>query len=243
MTIKSNELTRFAKGTKHTGRRPLELKKDNAAVVEGRTMFPTQVRTVSDSVTLLKSGHNSSKVGKFVTKGRWKGFPIYTLSLEERKTCPRSCLEWRICYGNHMPYAHRYEHGPKLEKKLTDELHWLAVRHTSFVVRLHILGDFYSMGYVALWNDALMRHGGLNIFGYTARTSSEPIGIAVDAVRRFHGERFSIRRSGVEAKTIAGPLLKPEGIICPAQTGQSLCCGTCALCWSAPKKTILFMAH
>lgn len=243
MTIESNALTRFAKGTKHTGRRPLELKKDNAAVVEGRTMFPTQVRTVSDSVALLKSGHNSSKVGKFVTKGRWKGFPIYTLSLEERKTCPRSCQEWRICYGNHMPYAHRYEHGPKLENKLTKELYALQRKHKNFVVRLHVLGDFYSVAYVDFWSYMLMLCPGLHIFGYTARKSDVPIGTSILSARRRHGERFSIRFSGVEAKTIAGPLLKPEGIVCPAQTGQSLCCGTCTLCWSAPTKTILFMAH
>lgn len=241
--IESHPLTRFARGTKHHGRRPLELARGNAAVVEGRTMFPTQVRKVSDSVTLLKSGHNSSKVGKQVVKGRWKGFPIYTLSLEERKTCPRSCKEWRICYGNHMPYAHRYEHGPKLEHKLQNEIATLALRHPDgFVIRLHILGDFYSVPYVRLWFDLLDAQPALHIFGYTARIN-DPIGVAISKVRKLCGERFSIRQSGVEAVTIAGPLLKGEGIICPAQTGQSLCCGTCTLCWSAPTKTILFMAH
>lgn len=242
--IKGNEHSRFARGTKHTGR-PLELKADAAAVVEGRTMFPSVVRPVDGTTFLLKPGWNSAKVGKRVTKGVWRSFPIYTLSLEERKTCPRSCKEWRICYGNHMPYAHRFKHGPKLEERLKYEVHRLAIMHPhGFVVRLHVLGDFYSVDYVWMWSKLLDTFKALRIFGYTARPRDGAIGGAVAALREMHGQRFSIRYSGVEAITIPGPLHAPkDAIICPAQTDtKPRYCGNCALCWTTDK-VIAFMAH
>ncbi len=48
---------------------------------------------------LIKKSTNV-KLGKKVTKGIYKGYPIFTLTLEERKTCPRSCKHWNNCYGD-----------------------------------------------------------------------------------------------------------------------------------------------
>jgi hypothetical protein len=59
-------------------------------------MFPSRVFDPDEVQRVLKDGHQSRKIGKFVTKGKMRGFPIFTLTLEERATCPRSCLAWAL---------------------------------------------------------------------------------------------------------------------------------------------------
>ena len=80
-----------------------------------------------------------------ITKGKWKGFPVFGLTLEERATCPRSCEQWLSCYGNGMGQrrAYRYEHGPKLLEALDKELGILSSEpktRNGFAIRLHTLG-------------------------------------------------------------------------------------------------------
>jgi hypothetical protein len=85
--------------------------------VRALDLFQPRVR--SDEVQrVLKDGHQSRKIGKFVTKGKMRGFPIFTLTLEERATCPRSCLQWATCFGNNMQAAERIVAGPELEAAL-----------------------------------------------------------------------------------------------------------------------------
>jgi hypothetical protein len=64
-----------------------------------------------------------------VTKGRYKGFFIFTLTLEERATCPRTCLEWKTCYGNSMNWARRIKHGRAFEERLWEELAEKQAKH------------------------------------------------------------------------------------------------------------------
>jgi hypothetical protein len=59
----------------------------------------------------------------------WKGFPVYTLTLEERHTCPRTCEHWRSCMGNHMPLAQRIEAEADLEWRLEREVALLSIDH------------------------------------------------------------------------------------------------------------------
>ena len=132
------------------------LSKTELAIANARTVFTNRIKqadreTMGKSELLIKKSTNV-KLGKRVTKGKWKGFPIFTLTLEERATCPRSCAHWADCYGNNMLYAFRYEAGPELEAMLETELAELQRKYPNgFLVRLHILGDFYSVGYVAKW--------------------------------------------------------------------------------------------
>lgn len=70
--------------------KPVILHEDDAAVVEARTRHPHLVRDPTPNDWVLKSGEHSRKLGSHVTKGRWKGYPIFSISLEERATCPRS---------------------------------------------------------------------------------------------------------------------------------------------------------
>ena len=180
-------------------RHGIALPADHAAMREGRTIFPTTVNEVGHPrlKRLLKGGENSRKIGRAVTKGKLKGFPIFTLTLEERATCPRSCEVFDACYGNGMPYAQRIKHGRAFEERLWEELADKQAKHPNgFLVRLHILGDFYSVEYAELWAEALEAYPALHIFGYTAHSPDSEIGGVIRELLGYRSDRFHIRFSG-----------------------------------------------
>lgn len=224
--------------------------RDDHPALAGHTLFPTRVFDADDDAVqrLLVSGVNSRKIGRIVTKGAWAGFPIFTLTLEERATCPSTCAEWRTCYGNNMHFAKRVRHGDLFERFLWDELHEAQRAHPGgFVVRLHVLGDFYSTGYVGLWEQALRDFPALHVFGYTARQPFvDPIGIAVNRLVQLHGTRFSIRFSGLDLSrngaVVVDDVADTEHVICPAQLKKTECCATCTFCWQSDR-TIAFLRH
>lgn len=233
---------------KPTGRRAgVVLAKGHPAREQGRTLFPSTVEHASVSPRLLVDGVNQRKIGRTVMKGRWQGFPIFTLTLEERATCPRYCKMWDSCYGNNMNYARRHIADASLETRLVKELDALNRLHPAgFVVRLHILGDFYSVDYVSLWEAALDEFEGLRVFGYTAHLPDSEIGSALATLSVDRWDRFAVRFSnaGLEthgAETIERGEATPH-IICPAQLNKTDCCATCALCW-ATDRTIAFLRH
>lgn len=227
---------------------------DHPAVLEGRTLFPTTVVDPRNSNRLLVSGGNSRKIGDRVTKGPWAGMPIYTLTLEERASCPSTCFHWQTCFGNGMPLARRHRHGQDLIDYLRAELRDLQNEYPEgFVVRLHVLGDFWSVDYVAAWAGFLRTFPALRVFGYTAHERGSEIGAALKRITDKQWDRFAIRFSSAMPKPQGATTIfrkaeadnVPEGIVCPMQTGKTDCCGTCGLCWSeaAKDKTIVFMAH
>lgn len=230
------------------GNRHVVLRSDHLAAVEGTTMFPRRRVASHIPQRLLKSGQHSRKIGSHVTKGAWSGQPIYTLTLEERATCPRSCGHWLDCYGNKMNWSERIQADTRLAPRLLAEVAALAQKHPrGFVVRLHVLGDFFSVAYVKLWADLLRRWPQLNIFGYTAWQPETEIGAAIRETRFDFGERFSMRFSDgpkgyARTVSVADPSEAGDAIVCPAQVGRSDCCGTCALCWSTVR-AIAFVGH
>lgn len=150
-----------------------------------------------------------------------------------------------------MQLAERLMHGPALERALELEIGRLAEIHKDgFAVRLHVLGDFYSVEYVKLWAGLIEKHPELHVFGFTARwhAGKDPIARElVDLVMR-RWDRFAIRFSDApidECSTVSieYPGNKPDdAIICPQQLGQTQTCGACALCWQS-KKRIAFIHH
>jgi hypothetical protein len=222
---------------------------NHPALVEARTLYPTTVRAGRDRWA-LKSGENSAKIGGLIMKGRWTGFPVYTLTLEERATCPTSCHHWRSCFGNKMQYADRVAAGADLEWRLVREIALLEAYHPDgFAVRLHVLGDFYSVEYVGLWRGLLERHPALHVWGYTARLDGPIAAALLDLAERewnHFAMRFSNAPAGLDASatiSVEHPLQVPDdAILCPEQVGKTESCSTCAICWQT-KRRIAFIQH
>jgi hypothetical protein len=219
---------------------------DHPAAVRGVTRYASKVVDPYSNVP-LKPGEYQRKLGSVVTKGRWKGMAIYSLTLEERATCPRSCSEWLTCYGNNMHNAKRMKAGLALESRLEGQMRQLQAEHPrGFVVRLHVLGDFYSVEYVKMWLSFVRAIPQLHIFGYTHREPSDPIGAAIEYAASRGWDRFAIRRSDHAGQRGAVVIDKPEdrgdAIICPAQTSSGRTCATCGLCWNS-QKPIAFLRH
>jgi len=216
----------------------------------GRSIFPGRVFDPHEVKRVLKDGHQNRKIGRQVRKGRRRGWPIYTLTLEERATCPRACVAWSYCYGNTSQAAERLVAGPELEEALWAELAQLQASHPAgFLVSLHILGDFYSIDYVTMWELALGEFPALHVFGFTARDAdADPIGRMLHDMACATWDRFAIRFSGREGPMMASRIIDhgqdsdPEAITCPAQTGKSQCCATCMLCVYS-ERSIAFARH
>lgn len=216
------------------------------AIVQGHSIFRNSIVDPNERPRLLINGQNP-KLGPKVIKGRLKDFPIYTLTLEERKTCPMTCLEWKTCYGNNMHFAKRIRHGDAMESRLWDELAILQqINPKGFLVRLHVLGDFYSVDYVQLWHEALEAYPALHIFGYTARKPQSDIGREICELIGVWPERFHVRFSGWNGPrngaVVVNHASETQHIVCPEQTGKAKTCGNCGLCWHSDR-TIAFLRH
>jgi hypothetical protein len=230
----------------------MRLKPTNPALAEARTIHPKSVKDPADHI-VIKSVANNSKLGKghnIITKGPWRGMPLYSITLQERATCPTDCHHWADCYGNNMAFANRFEHGAALENKIMAEVDMLSRRYSHFAIRLHVLGDFYSTGYVMMWNDMLRKYPGLHIYGYTARHQGD-IAAFIYAMNSQYPQRCIIRTSrNVEDKGdpwqryAANHEFGGDAITCPEQLGKTESCLTCGLCFH-PKvtATIKFLAH
>lgn len=245
--------------------RVTDLDEANTALEEARTIFPKSVVDAWDTDRLLVSGVNNAKLGGKIEKGEWAGFPLFHLTLEERATCPGpdprtgegGCPLWAGCYGNAMHLARR--HNARSENFLDflqAEL-WLMARAfpKGYAVRLHTLGDFFSVAYVDFWADLVDRIGPLHVFGYTARTADDPIGARLREVVESRWSKFAIRWSttpGPQGTVVVTDLADAgDAIPCPAQhtaaqeEAKTDACSTCGLCWSASArdKTIAFLRH
>jgi hypothetical protein len=239
------------------------LDSQHPASLKGRTVYLKSIKDPDDVKRLIQPASTNSKLkgtNGVITKGWLKGLPMYSLTLEERKTCPKSCEQWNSCYGNNMPFANRIDHNsPTFERSLEAEVSALLSKHPQgLLLRLHVLGDFYSTKYVNFWIKLMQRYPKLRIFGYTHRDPKSPIGAAIKNLNKQGAWiRWSDRKGPMGATVISsdqaihvttssgssktgGPSI--EGIICPEQTGKTKGCATCGLCWSV-KKQILFLRH
>jgi len=156
-----------------------------------------------------------------------------------------------------MPFAHRFTTAG-LIPKLKEEIDSLMNKHPDgIVVRLHVLGDFYSEDYVRFWEEMLFVHPKLCLFGYTSR-KGDNIAHAIWLLNIRFDQRCVIRCSdNKEAGKPHGNSQEPfvqdwkyaaeesfEGnsFDCPEQTGKVKSCAACGLCWTT-KKTVRFLSH
>lgn len=228
----------------------------NPSIEAGRSVFYRKgVKAPSEMKRLLVSGHSNVKIGRDVRIGKFKGYWLYTLSLEERATCPRACHHWQDCYGNNMPFAKRIDHTAanfltRLEQELIDLLAVAKKRAGApgIIVRLHALGDFYSSEYVLFWDRMLRENPKLVLFGYTAWKWDTEIGAQVRVLVDTHPARAMIRVSnggtsvGSTVPIRSADDCPPGAFVCPEQTGQFDACGKCGACWST-LKNVAFLAH
>lgn len=253
-------LSRFVKipGARHRQVRQPKLPGLEADYIrDGRTRYSKSVKPVSAMRNLLVSGHSNIKIGRDVRKGKFRGYWIYTLSLEERKTCPASCQHWQSCYGNNMPFAKRIDHlDPEFLPRLEKEISRICRQKPKGVlIRLHALGDFWSPGYIAFWWRMLDTHGNLAVFGYTAHKPGFRApgfaGMMGECIQDMNAEfpgRCMIRWSNGGFPRMSTLSIKDENskhdgaFICPEQSGKTQCCATCGACWSTTKN-VAFMEH
>lgn len=253
-----------------------QLTKTQKAVMAGKSVYhDLRVKSVSDGMAkserALKKSTNV-KLGKKVNKGKLAGFPILTLTLEERATCPLSCIHYADCYGNNMMNATRYQADESLIQQIEADLTYYQAKHPNgFLVRLHVLGDFFSVSYVAQWAKWLAMFPALHVYGYTANQFDAPdnkeraIGQAILSLRLACGIRFAVRFSGsftddfsalsADDERAADLLKAKKAFICPTQISKKTgklakkdeptladSCGDCGLCWQA-SKPVVFLTH
>ena len=224
------------------------------APVKTTTIYPKSIKTpISHKFKLLKPGSNNKKLGNIVTAKKWTGKRMFSLTLVERITCPESCHHWDDCYGNNMPFAHRFNTVGLLHT-LEDEVAALSKKYPEgIVIRLHVLGDFYSISYVAFWERILELYPNVCIYGYTARWY-EPIQKAIAAMNRKWSNRCVIRYSRNRAYIPNDDILRDSWkfaaeesyvgptFTCPEQLGTLPDCASCGACWIA-NKTVKFLSH
>lgn len=219
------------------------------ALTEKRSIHPKRVFDAGDYKSkIFKPAALNNKLGNgnnIITKGKWIMLPMFYLTLEERATCPTDCHHWRGCYGNNMAFSHRFKPGKNLEDRLSEELEILSKKNQKgFVIRLHVLGDFYSKEYVQFWINSLQKYPNLNVFGYTARHDCE-IGKLVSVMNTKFPRRSKIRqsfKSNTEKEFTALETPNYNSITCPQQTGKTDSCTTCSLCWEI-NRPIHFLSH
>ena len=215
------------------------------------TIYQKSIKSPTD-YSLLKKGSGNKKLGYKVTSKKWKGSRLYSLTLVERETCPRTCHHWDDCYGNNMPFAHRFDHThPEFKEMLELQLEQLNDKHPEgFVVRLHVLGDFYDALYITSWQIWLYKYENLNVFGYTHHKSDSLLGGMINNVNRIYPDRFRVRFSddwntdfSAHTSTTEDTVrLLGNGIVCPEQVGQTANCTTCGYCWTSDN-AVVFIEH
>ena len=230
---------------------------DHPAMLGMRTLYPSTVRSASSDEWVLKSGINSTKLGDRINKGAWRGSRLYSLKLEERKTCLATCAQLGCCYGNHVGRkAVRWNVDLKLYTRLLVELDALSYRHRTYAIRLHDLGDFSSVEYVQFWLDALKAHRGLRLWGFTHWSRTSKIGSLIERESK-RWNRFRIRFSDSHRGLRTAHVIPDEGQQGwfrrgPAETRSFICiadatrplksCGDCGFCITKQTE-VVFKRH
>ena len=219
------------------------------------TIYKKNIHDLNNYEFKVLKPSTNKKLGKKVLKGKFKDYKFLTLTLVERETCPPDCYHRDDCYGNNMPFAHRMSASDQdlLQKRIYEDIKNLNGKKA--LIRLHILGDFFSVSYVMFWDMILKYFSNIAIYGYTANSTSSKyetsrnIAHAILKLRIKYKKRFSIRYSNdlkVRFSANSYDIVKPikgKSILCPVQENKTSNCGTCGLCWEMPKRQIIFKTH
>ena len=187
------------------------------------TKYQKSRRTISDyPYSVIKRPKSDNKLGRRVTVGRFKGYAMYSLTLEERATCPKTCQRWADCYGNNMPFAHRLQHGLDLDHALFRDVGAACRDHPQGCLSGFVLGDFYSPEYVGVWEELLATHDNLAAWIHAPERS----GLRPSALERCKiFKSLAIRHSDRPRPLSAlHESIAPPKITCPEQIGKTKSC-------------------
>ena len=216
------------------------------------TVYQKSIKNpIETEFSVLKKGSSNKKLGFKVTAKKWTGKRLYSLTLVERETCPTSCHHWNDCYGNNMPFAHRFDSNG-ITTTLEEEIAILMDKHKNgIVIRLHVLGDFFSTAYIKFWEDMLIQYPKLCLFGYTARWDDD-IYRELNLLNLRYSDRCVIRFSRnysydeiedkIANRYAASESFEGKSFDCPEQTGTIKDCASCGLCWTT-NKNVRFASH
>lgn len=139
-----------------------------------------------------------------------------------------------------MAFAHRIDHThPQFYELLGAEINVLAKRYRhGFVIRPHVLGEYFSPEYAAFWIEQTALYPNLHIFGFTHWERDSVIGRMIMEWNK--NDRVWVRFSDQGGEMSAN--VEGEGFDCPEQTGKTESCLTCGACWSTVKP-VRFKQH
>jgi len=132
--------------------------------------------------------------------------------------------------------------------KIEEEIGFLLAKHKhGVVIRLHVLGDFYSMDYVQFWMRMLTMHPKLSIFGYTGVPVDGNIATSIQLMNSIYTSQCFIRFSrnnefDDEGSYAAEESFEGKSFDCLEQTKKAKNCAACGLCWMTAK-TVRFVTH
>lgn len=217
---------------------------------------------LGDREPLKPAADNNKFRQTTITRRDFAGASMYSLTLEERHTCSATCGQLKTCYGNNMPFAKRYVFTAELADAIDQQLERLT-RKRRIVVRLHVLGDFFSVEYVMFWHRMLIKYPNLAVFGYTHWPHITEQGRAVLFLNQQFPGRCVIKRSldllaqiGVAEQNKGYTIVvkswddTPKGWIrCPAQLDHerngddaTVGCANCAICIDTDRN-VVFKEH
>ena len=139
-----------------------------------------------------------------------------------------------------MAFAHRIDHThPQFYELLGAEINVLAKRYRyGFVIRPHVLGEYFSAEYAAFWIEQTTLYSNLHVFGFTHWERDSVIGRMIMEWNK--NDRVWVRFSDQGGEMSAN--VEGEGFDCPEQTGKTESCLTCGACWSTVKP-VRFKQH
>lgn len=222
---------------------------NHPAVVKGVSLHHHKVQPVTPETEVVSSAVSNSKIGRYMlspSKHAWA--EIFTVTWEERKTCPRSCTHWTDCYTNNTPLMRRKDYDLAREEEILALMEAQLVTHLERIktpylyVRLHQAGDFPTVRYVEWWSDVLTRYPRIHVFGYTHWPEESPIGRAVQRLNNaWWHTRWRIFQSssgqpnrGANTFHTAAEAKAAGNMPCPEQVGRVPTCGECQMCLPGP---------
>jgi biotin operon repressor len=140
-----------------------------------------------------------------------------------------------------MQAAERIEHGGDLMVGLAHEIAMLLPAHRRLPGAAAWCRRLRSPTYVSFWRDQLRAVPALHVFGFTAHGPASDIGRALsELISNIGWKQAAIRFSGAPGRDLGARVLGPgetdtDAILCPAGTGATDCCATCALCWQSQR--------